>query len=271
MACSRAAPPCENIGVVGFQPREKRLVAEHAVFGDFGIAGAELARRQGVEHRGVRDHQDRLVERADQIFSMRRVDAGLAADGGIHLRQQRGRHLHEIDAAAQDRGRKAREVADHAAAERDDEIVALDLRRDQLLADIFQALIAFRNLALVDDDPRRGDAGVEQRRLGLAQPVCRNKLVGDDGRARAGPQRRDARAQRSQHAAADDDVIGAVAERDIDRNGIGIFQRRGHRVAPTISLVVSLAPQRCACSAAMHSSTIFSCSTSREATVMSAS
>ena len=43
----------ENIAVTGFQPGEERFVAEHAVFGDLGIAGAELARRQRIEHRGV--------------------------------------------------------------------------------------------------------------------------------------------------------------------------------------------------------------------------
>ena len=59
----------ENIGMVGLEPGEKRFVAEHAIFGDFGIAGAELARRQGVEHRGIGDHQHRLVKRAEQIFA----------------------------------------------------------------------------------------------------------------------------------------------------------------------------------------------------------
>ena len=75
---------------------------------------------------------------AEQVLAMRRVDAGLAADRGIDLRQQRGRHLHEIDAAADDRCGKAGEIADHAAAERDDEIVALDLRRDQRFADLLE-------------------------------------------------------------------------------------------------------------------------------------
>ena len=41
----------------------------------------------------------RLVERADQVLAARVIDAGLAADGRIHLRQQRRRHLHERDAA----------------------------------------------------------------------------------------------------------------------------------------------------------------------------
>ena len=38
-------------------------------------------------------------------------------------------------------------------------------------------------------------------------------------------------AQRRQHVAADHDVIGALAERDLDRDRTGMFQRRGHRRA----------------------------------------
>ena len=79
------------------------------------------------------------------------------------------------------------------------------------------------------------DTGVQQRRLGLAQPMRRNKLVGDDGRARAGPQFGDAGAQRGQHAAADDDVIGAITEREVAMaeqlvdalQAIGFFDRAG--------------------------------------------
>ena len=147
----------EDLGVVGLEPGEEGLVAEHAIFGDLGIAGAELARRQRVEHRGIGDHQDRLVKRAEQVLALRRIDPGLAADRGIDLRQQRGRHLHEIDAAAQDGGGEAGEVADHAAAERDHQIVALDLRRDQRLADLLEAGIGFRALALPDND---GDVAI---------------------------------------------------------------------------------------------------------------
>ena len=65
----------------------------------------------------------------------------------------------------------------------------------------------------------------------LLQPVPCDGAVGDDGGARARPQRGDARAQRWQHVAADDDVIGAIAERDVDGDRIGMFQRRGHGVA----------------------------------------
>jgi hypothetical protein len=70
------------------------------------------------------------------------------------------------------------------------------------------------------------------QRASVAPASVLRRLVGDDRGARAGPQRGDARAQRLQHAAADDDVIGALAERDIDGDRIGMFQRRGHRAAP---------------------------------------
>src|SRR4051812_43095345 len=97
------------------------------------------------------------------------------------------------------------------------------------------------------------------------------RAVGDDGGARAGPQCCDAPAQRLQHVAADHDVIGAVAECDVDNDGGGVLQRRGHDVAPIWSGVTTGAPpQSLACSASMHSSTILSCGTSRDQIVRSA-
>ena len=97
-------PAREHFRPVGLEPGEESLVSEQAIFGDLGITGAELARGERVEQRGVGDHQDRLVEGADEILAMARVDGGLAADRGIDLRQERGRHLHVIDAAAHHRG-----------------------------------------------------------------------------------------------------------------------------------------------------------------------
>ena len=80
-------PAAEYVGMVGLQPGEEGGIAQHAIFGDFGIAGAELARRERVEHRGVRDHQHRLVKGAKQILALRRIDPGLAADRRVDLRQ----------------------------------------------------------------------------------------------------------------------------------------------------------------------------------------
>jgi hypothetical protein len=149
----------EDVGVIGLEPGKERLVAEHSIFSYLGIAGAELPRRQRIEHRGVGDDEHGLMEGAEQVLALRRIDPGLAADGGIDLGQQRGRHLDEIDAAAQDRSGKAGEIADHPAPERDDKIVALDLGRDQRFGDPFETGIGLGALAFLHDDPRGSDAG----------------------------------------------------------------------------------------------------------------
>ena len=64
------------------------------------------------------------MERADEIFAERQINAGFAADARIHLREQRRGHLHEIDAPEECRRSKAAHIACDAAAERDDEIAA---------------------------------------------------------------------------------------------------------------------------------------------------
>ena len=67
----------------------------------------------------VAQHALRLVEGADHVLAERVVDRGLAAHRRIDLRQQRRRHLHEGHAAHVAGGGKAGDVADHAAAERE--------------------------------------------------------------------------------------------------------------------------------------------------------
>ncbi len=57
---------------------------------------------------------------------MARIDASLATDGGVDLRQKRGRQLHEADAALHERSGKARQIADDAAAKCYDRVLALD-------------------------------------------------------------------------------------------------------------------------------------------------
>jgi hypothetical protein len=60
---------------------------------------------------------------------------------------------------------KAREIADDAAAERDHNIVALDARIEQPVADVFQHLPAFRLLAGGHNDRRGANARRGQRVL----------------------------------------------------------------------------------------------------------
>src|SRR5215475_3896000 len=74
------------------------------------------------------------MERADEVLAVAGIDCGLAADRGIDLRKQRGGYLHIVETAAHNRGGKAGEVADDAAAERHHDIGALDACGNQRFA-----------------------------------------------------------------------------------------------------------------------------------------
>ena len=109
------------------------------------------------------------MERADQILAVLGIDGGLAADRGIDLRQQRGGHLHVIETAAHHGGRKAGQIPDHAAAQRDHEVAALDARRDQGLADVLEDRKALGALARRHGHDRGGDAAQRQRGCAAAR------------------------------------------------------------------------------------------------------
>ena len=95
----------------------------------------ELARRQRAQRARIGQHGDRLMERADHVLRARMVHGRLAADRRVDLREQRRRHLHEIDAALVARGHVTGEVADDAAAERDEAAVAMEARVDEAIDD----------------------------------------------------------------------------------------------------------------------------------------
>ena len=63
---------------------------------------------------------DGLVEGADQILLAERVDRGLAADRAVGLGEQGRRHVDDRAAALEQGGGKPGNVADAAAAKRDD-------------------------------------------------------------------------------------------------------------------------------------------------------
>ena len=149
---------------------------------------------------------------------MRRVDAGLAADRGIDLRQERGRDLHEVHAAPRDRRGKAGEVADHAAAEREDDVAALELGREQS-----------------PRRPRRDGAAIwsprrrARRSSRMLSPAASSDAVSRGNCSRATslsvtmPKRRPGNMAFSrspgalEQVVADEDVVGPLAERHVDR------------------------------------------------------
>ena len=86
------------------------------------------------------------MERADEIFARLEIDADLAADRRINLRQQRGGHLDKVDAAQVRRGDKPREISDNSTAERNDERFAFEAVFGKLFVaalDYLHALGAF--------------------------------------------------------------------------------------------------------------------------------
>ena len=139
LACGTAG---KDILPVLLQPGEERGIAEQPVFGNFGIACAEFPFRQRVEQCRICNDQNRLMERADEILALARIDSGLAADRRVDLRKQCRRHLHEIETAPGACSREPCKIADHAAAKRYDEIVAFDTRGDDRLAYLFEGRIA---------------------------------------------------------------------------------------------------------------------------------
>jgi hypothetical protein len=118
---------------VALQPFKKNRIADQPVFDDLGITGAQFTRRQGCERAGVRKHQARLVEGAEQVFAGARIDRRLAAHRAVDLSQQGCRDLDEIDAAQQRRRGKSRDIADHPAAQRDQHRPALDAASEDLI------------------------------------------------------------------------------------------------------------------------------------------
>ena len=78
--------------------------------------GEPFCARQSRQIAHIRHHDRRLVKGPHEVLAGAQVDGSLAAHRGVHLRQQRGRHLGPSDAAIPQRGRKASRVAHDAAA-----------------------------------------------------------------------------------------------------------------------------------------------------------
>jgi len=91
---------------------------------DLGHTIGEGFGRQGAQGIRIGDHPDRLPEGADQVFAFGNVHTGLAADRGIHLREQGGGDLDESHPAQPGRGRKAGHIAHHATAQRHQQVAA---------------------------------------------------------------------------------------------------------------------------------------------------
>ena len=97
----------------------------------------------------VNEDGNRWMKTSDKIFADTKVDSSLAADRGIDLRKVRGGNLRIADAAHVHGREKTSHVADDAAAEGDQQCVALGAGHDHLLCQVFDGF------KLLEPFPRR--------------------------------------------------------------------------------------------------------------------
>src|SRR5581483_8914760 len=91
-----------------------------------GGALAALALGQRLEERLVEEDERRPVEGADEVLAVGDVDAGLAADRGVDLPDERRRHRRPPDSAQIRRRGEARDVRRASPAEGDDGAFAVE-------------------------------------------------------------------------------------------------------------------------------------------------
>ena len=103
------------------QEIEKIRVQDHAVLHDLGQTRAVLPVVERPKRLRVHQNPFRLPEGADEVFPLRNIDAGFAADRTVHLGQQRGGDLNERQAAVERRRHETRQIAHDAASDRHDD------------------------------------------------------------------------------------------------------------------------------------------------------
>ena len=195
-----------------FQPGQEGLIADQAVFDHFGEAGGELARCKRAQRRSIDDHGPGLVEGTDHVLAQRVVDAGLAADGGVHLGQQGGRHLDEIDTTLVAGRREAGHVTDHATTQCDDGGAAIVTGGEQAVEDQLQGFPVLEGFTVGQDDRLHLVGG---KRAGQLFEIERGDgRVGDDGHLLAGDMGRE-KLDLRQQASADMDGITTLAKIDL--------------------------------------------------------
>jgi hypothetical protein len=95
-----------------------------------------------------------LIKGADQIFSGRQIDPNLASHGTIHLCEQGGRNLDEVETAQVRGGDKPSEISNHTPTQGHDEGFAFKPMGGQLIvtgSDDLQGLGGFPGGYLDDD------------------------------------------------------------------------------------------------------------------------
>ena len=211
---------CEDGGYVFLEVGEEFGVVDDAGFDGLLQASAELVGGQGAEEVSVGEDGLGVVEGADEVFTSEEVDAGLAADGGVYLREQGGGELDVTDTAHVNGGEEAGDVADDSATEGEEEGVAVGSGEGELLGEGLDGSHAFVGLAggVEEDYGLAGAFGGEGGEDGLG-PQLPDLGRGDDEGAvgLGGVELFEAGGEGAEEAGADGDIVGCRGR--FDGNG----------------------------------------------------
>ena len=124
-----------------------------------------------------------MMKGSDQIFPGAQVDPGLAADGGVHLREHRGGNLYQVDAAHVERGQQAGNVAYDAASESNDDGISVRAQAAQLLGQFLNRGQLFVAFAIGHFQNFRGNPAAEREAGQFFSPLAADGRDGDDEQA----------------------------------------------------------------------------------------
>src|SRR5580704_5000243 len=108
---------------------------------------------------------------ADEILAGLEVDAGLAADGRVHLRQQCGRDLYDWNSAHEDRCEKRADIADNSATESQQNRLPIGPGAHHLLGKLFQLRQRLRALSIRHDEELEVKLGFAETFLQRLRPM----------------------------------------------------------------------------------------------------
>ena len=155
------------------------------------------------------------MECADEVLSLREVHAGLAADGGVDLGQQRRRHLQTGDPPVVGGGGEPGGVADDAAAEGHDGVAPEETPGGEAATERLHRRQALGLLAVAHEEHlghRAGPPEGGEQRFGVA--LGDRRLAHD---RHPGPAADGGDGGPVEHARPHQDVVAAGAELDPDR------------------------------------------------------
>ena len=158
-----------------FKNPKKIFIKGHGHFEGLGQTRGDVAPRQGPQDIRVDQDAARLVESADNVFDPVQIDGRLAADGGVHLGEDRGRNIVEIDPPHVGGRREARQVSADPAPDRDDAVLPAEASRQHGGQELFQALQGLVLLALLHRADHGLPAGAGHRpRIGRRNACIRH-------------------------------------------------------------------------------------------------